>query len=157
MRLAYGKDKDGLEWAVQNALARKRDHNRCRFPHCKVTRVQVHHIVPYNVCFSHSLSNLICLCDKHHRFVEQRNRSVWSWRARKFVPLTQPTSVPCRDCGRKQLRLLDTGRCVRCTRDNHLIPQAQVMKTINLSDQAIARIMGLKVETVRKLLEVKVA
>jgi len=49
---------------------RKRDKHRCKFPNCKATRrIQVHHIRKWEdyPSLRYTVSNGICLCDKHHK------------------------------------------------------------------------------------------
>lgn len=52
--------------------ARRRDKNTCQMPGCKAKRsIQCHHIMPYAKYKSLrvQVSNLICLCKKHHKQV----------------------------------------------------------------------------------------
>ena len=52
--------------------ARKRDNHTCQMPGCKTKRnLQCHHIMPYAKYPSlrTTVSNLICLCRKHHKQV----------------------------------------------------------------------------------------
>jgi 5-methylcytosine-specific restriction endonuclease McrA len=49
-------------------LVWRRDHGRCAVPGCRaVKHLEIHHIVPREAGGDHSLSNLILLCDAHHR------------------------------------------------------------------------------------------
>jgi hypothetical protein len=41
--------------------------HRCAIPHCTFTELDVHHIVPWEVCQDHSPENLIALCPNCHR------------------------------------------------------------------------------------------
>ena len=45
-----------------------RDEGRCRFPGCRATRfLELHHIVFQELGGSHDASNLLVLCDGHHK------------------------------------------------------------------------------------------
>ncbi|MEP6935940.1 MAG: DUF3298 domain-containing protein [Nitrospirota bacterium] len=41
--------------------------HRCSIPHCNSTEIDVHHIVPWEICHEHSPENLIALCPNCHR------------------------------------------------------------------------------------------
>jgi len=41
--------------------------HRCAIPHCTFTEIDVHHIVPWEICQEHSPENLIALCPNCHR------------------------------------------------------------------------------------------
>ena len=41
--------------------------HRCAIPTCRYIEVDVHHIIPWNKCISHSYDNLIALCRNCHR------------------------------------------------------------------------------------------
>ena len=72
----------GASWREARRQARKRDNHTCQYPGCDVTRedlgkaLNVHHIIPFrefgveNHEEANDLSNLICLCNVHHTYVE---------------------------------------------------------------------------------------
>ena len=41
--------------------------HRCAIPHCTFTEIDVHHIIPWEICQEHSPENLIALCPNCHR------------------------------------------------------------------------------------------
>ena len=66
-------DVTGKQRAVQDvtpALRAKvmmRDHAKCRVPGCRAAaNIEVHHIIPWNAGGTHTMENLLCLCDGHH-------------------------------------------------------------------------------------------
>lgn len=66
-------DVTGMRNAVQDvtpALRAKvllRDHGRCRVPGCRSSaNIEAHHIVPWSIGGTHTMENLIALCDGHH-------------------------------------------------------------------------------------------
>ena len=66
-------DVHGKERSVQDvtpALRAKvmlRDHAKCRVPGCRsAANIEVHHIVPWAIGGTHTMQNLIALCDGHH-------------------------------------------------------------------------------------------
>ena len=67
-RLSYGVD-----WERQRQRALERDEYICQFDGCNVTdKLHVHHIKPFRISEDNSLENLITLCPKHHKIVEQK-------------------------------------------------------------------------------------
>jgi hypothetical protein len=49
-----------------------RDGGRCTVPGCRSARfIEVHHIVPRSQGGSHHASNLVCLCDGHHKALHE--------------------------------------------------------------------------------------
>jgi len=66
-------DVRGKQRSVQDvtpALRAKvmmRDHAKCRVPGCRAAaNIEVHHVVPWSRGGTHTLDNLIALCDGHH-------------------------------------------------------------------------------------------
>ena len=66
-------DVHGKQRSVQDvtpALRAKvmlRDHGRCRVPGCRAAaNIEVHHIVPWSIGGTHTMENLIAMCDGHH-------------------------------------------------------------------------------------------
>jgi hypothetical protein len=65
----------GDNWKVQQRKARQRDNYSCQICGHQSKHITVHHIKPRRFFLGHMedanvLSNLICLCDKHHVPVE---------------------------------------------------------------------------------------
>jgi hypothetical protein len=52
--------------------ARERDRHRCRFPGCESRRIDLHHIVFWSNGGHTKLSNIICLCKRHHTLVHDK-------------------------------------------------------------------------------------
>ena len=66
-------DVHGKQRSVQDvtpALRAKvmlRDHGKCRVPGCRAAaNIEVHHILPWSIGGTHTMENLIALCDGHH-------------------------------------------------------------------------------------------
>ncbi len=68
-----GGDRLGRYWKRQ---ARIRDGFTCQYPGCgkrhEGNKVHAHHKIPASIGGTYSLDNLITLCNKHHRLVENR-------------------------------------------------------------------------------------
>ena len=47
--------------------------HRCAIPTCRYIEVDVHHIIPWNKCRSHSYDNLIALCPNCHRRADRND------------------------------------------------------------------------------------
>ena len=74
----YGRDKNGLSWKVQRRAAWERDAETCQ--HCKTKKTRkpdVHHVVPFRISQSHTLDNLLCLCQSCHLIEEAKVQEVW--------------------------------------------------------------------------------
>ena len=58
----------GTDWEEQRKKALDRDNHRCR--KCKKFTNKVHHIRKWHQIHDNSLSNLISLCDRHHKIMD---------------------------------------------------------------------------------------
>ena len=58
--------------AALRRAARERDRYGCRFPGCESRRIDLHHIVFWANGGQTRLSNIICLCKRHHRVVHDK-------------------------------------------------------------------------------------
>ncbi len=58
--------------AALRRAARERDRYRCRFPGCESRRIDLHHIVFWANGGETKLTNLICLCKRHHSLVHDK-------------------------------------------------------------------------------------
>jgi 5-methylcytosine-specific restriction endonuclease McrA len=65
----------GYDWKENRGLALERDKYTCQV--CfKKTNVNVHHIVPYRICKSNNILNLVTLCASCHRKSEMSTEKV---------------------------------------------------------------------------------
>jgi hypothetical protein len=55
--------------AALRRAARERDRYRCRFPGCESRRADLHHVLFWANGGQTRLTNLICLCKRHHTIV----------------------------------------------------------------------------------------
>jgi 5-methylcytosine-specific restriction endonuclease McrA len=58
--------------AALRRAVRERDNSRCRYPGCESRRVDLHHIRYWSNGGKTTLTNLICLCKRHHMQVHDR-------------------------------------------------------------------------------------
>ena len=58
--------------AALRRAARERDRYRCRFPGCESRRVDLHHVLFWTNGGQTKLTNLICLCKRHHTVVHDK-------------------------------------------------------------------------------------
>lgn len=58
--------RDTIRAELRRAVLVESGH-RCAIPRCSHTDIDVHHIVPWEVCKSHDYDNLIALCPNCHR------------------------------------------------------------------------------------------
>lgn len=141
----FGKDKDGLSWKTQRRLAWKRDDETCQ--HClkvKVRRPDVHHIVPFRVSQSHSLSNLLCLCQSCHLIEEAKIQDEWGGQLLK----SKPRRPHCADCNRvivytRRVRETPDGIvCSSCFKLS-LVKKAQVLHQNGVTEREISQLLGI--------------
>lgn len=59
-------DRPAIPAELKRAILVEAGH-RCAIPRCGATELDVHHIVPWEVCKKHEYSNLIALCPVCHR------------------------------------------------------------------------------------------
>ena len=67
--LSVGRRTRTISPALRRALAARDRH--CRFPGCRATRCDSHHIVHWAHGGETALSNLVLLCRRHHRAVHE--------------------------------------------------------------------------------------
>ena len=64
------KVKYGFDWILVRNQALERDGYKCQVCFKDYGKMHVHHIVPYRICHSHRLDNLITLCRSCHKTYE---------------------------------------------------------------------------------------
>lgn len=124
-----GRDKNGLSWKKQRRLAWERDNYTCQ--HCGKTRNDTgrnpdcHHIVPYRLCQSHALSNLISLCQVCHKKADAAIPDLWG--GKPFgISVGRKKKESCKLCN-SRLRKLKNGLCDRCFKAHFCKPLAKLM------------------------------
>lgn len=141
----FGLDKNGLSWKTQSRLARERDKHRCSTPGCSETfkrAVDVHHIVPYRVSFSHALENLKCYCQRCHRKEDAKCTRLYVGIKPIFKQSTRTSKKPkCILCG-KVYKLNSNNVCTHCLKRSRAIEALRLRKSGMLLDQ-IAGILGV--------------
>ena len=137
----HGRDKDGLSWKTQRALAWARDNLTCQ--HCgKVPKRKpdVHHINPWMNSMSHALDNLICLCQSCHLKEEAKIQEVWGG---QLVTSIKREPLPrCSLCHSPKGRVVSEGLCQGCYKTSVLKPKALALHKQGVSGSEIARQMG---------------
>ena len=63
----------GSDWKKVRVEVLKRDNNQCQLCGKFEGRLEIHHKIPFVITKDNSLNNLITLCAKCHRFVENEN------------------------------------------------------------------------------------
>lgn len=58
----------GEDWDEQRKKCLARDKHRCR--KCKKFTNKAHHICPWHQSHNNALSNLVSLCDRHHKVAD---------------------------------------------------------------------------------------
>lgn len=61
------KNYRGEDWEQARRAALERDRYMCQYLKCINQATAVHHIIPYSKTKDNRLSNLISLCNKHHK------------------------------------------------------------------------------------------
>lgn len=152
----FGKDKDGLSWRKQRAMALDRDGHRC--VDCGLTKDQlgkepdVDHEIPFRICLSHSLENLKCRCPRCHKRYEAKRIEFWSGKILAYKPINRRPA--CLGCGiRSRIRVRFEGRCWTCHRDTVLIPACVKLRTDGKTLRAIATEMNTSNQVVWLWLE----
>lgn len=69
MKKMISRKKD---WGDIRMIALRRDGFECRVCGQQVTKLAVHHLIPFKTSKKDELDNLISLCPKHHRELENQ-------------------------------------------------------------------------------------
>lgn len=83
--------RDAIPADLRRAVLVESGH-RCAIPQCSHTDIDVHHIIPWEVCKSHDYDNLIALCPNCHRRAhkdEIDRKSLREYKARLISEFSQ--------------------------------------------------------------------
>lgn len=112
-----GRDKDGLSWKQQRQLAWERDKYTCQ--DCGLTkpnwRPDCHHVIPYRLSFSHTLTNLRSLCNSCHKKADAKIPELWGGFALGKLPRVAKVKARCSSCDKRKLcKNMVAGTCRHC-------------------------------------------
>jgi len=76
--------------------------HRCAIPHCASTEIDVHHIIPWEICQEHSPDNLIALCPNCHRRadrgdIDRKSLMIYKLRGQRVFVGQQPEAIDSAD------------------------------------------------------------
>ncbi len=86
-KIYSGKSLYGDDWNKIRKLVYMRDNYKCQICFKSLIKLDVHHKIPFLLCFDNSLSNLISLCRKCHTVEENKLKRIHKYEISKIRAL----------------------------------------------------------------------